>query len=1075
MRKSITLSLLAATALTGVAPAVAQDGDDDDTIVVTGSRIARDPNLVASVPVQSITAEDIRISGEINIADVVNDIPALVSSLTAENSATGANQLNLRGLGGERSLTLVNGRRHVAGFRGTSAVDIGTIPRALVESVEVTTGGASAIYGADAVTGVVNFIMKDDFDGFELNTQGGISSEGDAETFIIDAIAGKNFHNGRGNVVLTVSYEDDSNITYGDRDWSRDNGIATSAPNANPARRIQPADLAAGNLPNFGSFSAGTLIPTDPDDLAGLTLSPAEQALVDRARNAPLRAVIEDARFWLTSQEGSIAPTFGGRDVTYVDINNNGVPDCQESRGGRVGFLAGCWVTNPDGTVRVFQDGEIVTGGLWGAGGDGGRLNFNRDTLFPETDRYVINLNGKYDVTDSVTVFLESKYVNSESTTFGEQDTFYDTLFIQADNPFIPDQLQPVVAETGGLLLTQDPLDFSDNNPTTNERETYRFVGGLTWELPSGHVFEVSANHGVFKLTETYTGLYLDRVFAALDATTDGNGNPVCRSDLDPDAAYEIDYFTAGNGFANGAFSSDRYYTFTPGDGQCAPLNPFGTYSASQAAQDFVTAPLEDELELEQTVILATATGAFDVAQFLLDGPIQYAAGFEWREESSDFRFDPLTLGILPEGTSFTPGIDVNEVDDFLFSFTSIDNVEQFNTSGSYDVAEVFGEVRLPLLRDKLLARELTVEGAVRYADYSTIGSATTWQVGGTWSPFQDLSLRATVSEAVRAPNISELFDPPLPITISATADPCDPSQIDGGSGAREANCIADLLAAGVPQNEITDGNGNYIWVNPLTGRFAGVSGGNQDLNAETAETFTLGAVITPRFLDGFSVTIDYWNIEINDAIAAVSSEDILQGCLDSEDYPGIGFCDAYERRQDGGLTFLESGQINFARLEASGIDFAAGYSFDVGANTFGARVVGSYQETLDRFFNPLNLDEVNPDVGDIRIPELSGNVTLTWDRGPLNVGLQMLYQDQQAVDEIDGFEPIDGPLRYGDAAFFDETYIFDANASYQLTDTLTIFGGVNNITNEEPFATQTAWPVGPRGRYFFAGLTYRR
>ena len=139
-----------------------------EEILVTGSRIPVNINAITAVPVQSVSEEDIRNSGEINIADIVADIPALVSSLTAENSTTGANALNLRGLGGARTLTLVNGRRHVSGFRGSQAVDVGTIPRALVESVEVTTGGASAVYGADAVTGVVNFILKDDFEGFQV-------------------------------------------------------------------------------------------------------------------------------------------------------------------------------------------------------------------------------------------------------------------------------------------------------------------------------------------------------------------------------------------------------------------------------------------------------------------------------------------------------------------------------------------------------------------------------------------------------------------------------------------------------------------------------------------------------------------------------------------------------------------------------------------------------------------------------------------------------------------------------------------------------------------------------------------
>lgn len=1012
------------------ATVAAQEAAAQETITVTGSRIPTDPNLASSVPVQSLNAEDIRNSGELNLADIVNDIPALVSSLTAENSLTGANELNLRGLGGERTLTLVNGRRHVAGFRGTQAVDIGTIPRSLVERVEVTTGGGSAIYGADAVTGVVNFVLKDDFEGVQFDARGGISGQGDAENFAIDTLLGRNFDNGKGNVVLSVSIEEDTTLAFGDRDWSKDNGIDSVEPRANP-------DTSAG---------------------------------------APPRAVISDPRFWLSSQEGSIAPGFSNasRNLTVVDINNNGIADCQESEGGRTTFLAGCWLTNPDGTVRVNQDG-IVLNGLWGIGGDGSRINFNRDTLYPETDKFVANLNSKYDLNEDVTFFFEGKYVKAESTAFVEQDTFFDTLFIPGDNAFIPAQLQPVVDVTGGLLLSKDPLDFSDNNPSEYTRETFRVVAGVEWEPVEGHNVEISFNHGQFKNTSKTTDLYLDRLFAAID-TVSVNGQAVCRSDLDPDAFYEIDYFTAGNGYADGGFASNRYYTFTPGDGQCQPLNPFGTYAASAAAQDFITANVKDELTVEQTVLSAITTGQFDVLDLLLDGPIGYSVGVEYRDESSDNRLDPITLGILPQGTSFTPGVQVSEVDPFLFSYTSIDNSQQFNTAGSYDVYDIFGEVKLPIFRDRPFAKDLSIDGAIRLASYSTAGDATTWKVGGTWAPVSDLTFRGTLSEAVRAPNISELFDPQLPITISATADPCDPGNVALGTASRQPNCIASLQAAGVPLNEIVDGGGNYIWVNPLTGRFAGVSGGNPDLDVETAETITLGAVFTPSFIDGLSITVDYWDVKIEDAIEAVAANDILDGCFDSGSYPNLAFCDLFTRRTDGGLGFLETGQINFASIEASGVDFAVGYTFDVGQNNFGARLVGSYQEKLDRFFNPTDPTDVDPEVMEVQVPELSGTLNLTWDRGPFGFGLQTNYQSEQSVDEIEDVLGLNGNVAaYGDAGFFDETYIFDANASYEFSDSLSFYGGVNNIADEEPFSTQTAWPVGPRGRFFFLGVTFKQ
>jgi len=194
-------------------------------------------------------------------------------------------------------------------------------------------------------------------------------------------------------------------------------------------------------------------------------------------------------------------------------------------------------VTNPDGSISVFEESLIADTSFRGVGnpdgsGSGGLFNFNRDTLYPETDSLSINFNSKYDLAPGLTAFMEAKYVNAESRTFAEQDSFYDTLFIAADNPFIPDELQPVVAETGGLLLTQDPTDLSDNNPTITERETLRFVGGLEWQTDSGHNFEVSFNHGQFKNTQDSTEIYLDRQFAATDAVTAPDGSIVCRSDL---------------------------------------------------------------------------------------------------------------------------------------------------------------------------------------------------------------------------------------------------------------------------------------------------------------------------------------------------------------------------------------------------------------------------------------------------------------------------------------------------------------------------------------------------------------
>jgi outer membrane receptor protein involved in Fe transport len=428
----------------------------------------------------------------------------------------------------------------------------------------------------------------------------------------------------------------------------------------------------------------------------------------------------------------------------------------------------------------------------------------------------------------------------------------------------------------------------------------------------------------------------------------------------------------------------------------------------------------------------------------------------------------------LPQGTSFTPGVQVSEVSPWLFGFTSFDNTQQFNTGGDYDVTDVFAEIRLPIFADRAFARELTIDAAVRQADYSTLGEATSWKFGATWAPIDDVRFRFTTSEAVRAPNISELYDPKLPITVNKNEDPCDVLRIDEGSSVRAANCAAALQTIGVADSAIFDSSGNYAWENPLTARFNGVSGGNPNLGVETADTDTFGVVLAPSFVDGLLISVDYWDVTIEDAISAVGAADILQGCYDSASYPSLGFCNSFTRRADGGLNFLETGQINFANLEAEGVDLSASYEFAVGDNMFTVRAVASRQESLDFFFNPLDDADVDPELEEVQRPKTSGMLSLSWDRGPLTLGMQTVYQSKQGVDEIESVLGLgDNQALYGDAGFFDSVMITDVNGNYRWSDELSLFAAINNVTDEEPYSTQTAWPVGPRGRTFILGFSF--
>ena len=184
----------------------------DQNVTVTGSRIRR-PNLESTVPITSIGGDQIFQQGDSNVGEVLNELPQLRSTFAQSNPGlgigiAGLNLLDLRGLGTQRTLVLVNGRRHVAAdiLNNAVSVDVNTIPSDLIERVDIVTGGNSAIYGSDAIAGVVNFVLRRDFDGIQVRGQAAIAEEGFGGTQYVSAMYGTNFGDGRGNITLHGEY-----------------------------------------------------------------------------------------------------------------------------------------------------------------------------------------------------------------------------------------------------------------------------------------------------------------------------------------------------------------------------------------------------------------------------------------------------------------------------------------------------------------------------------------------------------------------------------------------------------------------------------------------------------------------------------------------------------------------------------------------------------------------------------------------------------------------------------------------------------------------------------------------------
>ena len=386
---------------------------------------------------------------------------------------------------------------------------------------------------------------------------------------------------------------------------------------------------------------------------------------------------------------------------------------------------------------------------------------------------------------------------------------------------------------------------------------------------------------------------------------------------------------------------------------------------------------------------------------------------------------------------------------------------------GTYDVWEIFGEVEVPLLIGATFAEELTVGAAGRFSQYSNVGDTFTWQGHLVWAPVEDIRFRATVSRAIRAPNIAELFQPEQAQTFRPS-DPCEQSAIDTLIAAgdprgpiRQANCQADGLPMG--------------FTDPLSARFSGITSGNADLSEEEADTITFGFVFQPSFLEGLTASVDFWDIEISDAIAAVPAQGILNNCYDSSTFPNQ-FCDLFTRTRDPasaqflGLNFLQQTQLNFGKIESNGVDFGVNYAFEIGASSFDVGVQGTVVDELNNFFDPADPTIVNPELGELRRPELSGTASLTWGWGSVYAQWVSLYMDKQGLQDV---EIETSAVEYGPTGFSDDFWSHDLSVAWDYNDNLRIFGGINNISDEIPFLTEAAYPVGPRGRYFFLGVNY--
>lgn len=950
-----------------------QEAESED-IVVTGSRIAR-PELDFPNPITSVTAAQIEQSGDTNLVDFLIDSPALLGSTSSiDSSGTGAgfgsaglNLLDLRNLGEDRTLVLVNGRRHVAGLPGSAAVDINTIPTDLVERIDILTGGTSAIYGADGVSGVVNFVLKRNFEGLVARGQIGITEEGDGSRKFGSVTYGKNFADDRGNFAVSYEYQDGDAVRLQDRYVGRPRTAFGLVENPDDIPFVGPD----GNITD------------DP--------------------NLPDLIPLNDLRYIDSSPEGAIDVDFD----LVPDVNGNG---------------------------RPYNLGRPLPGSGLVQGGDSTPQSSYSGDILPQNVQHIGNLIASYKFSPAVRLFFEGKFVSTRVETIA-QPSFDFYTYISPDNPYIPAGIAAIAPE--GLLISRDNFDFGQRG-YISDRETIRTVVGLDGDLSDSVRYELSYVFGQTKVDSISPNARIsDRYFAALDAVTDpSTGQTTCRINLPGQTVVDpidaTDFYERGY---NGA-----PVTFRPGE--CVPINIIGVGGVTPEALDFVTAEARSRAKLTQHVVSGYVSADSSSFFELPGGPIGIAIGGEYREERSE-----------------------SNPDDFAQQGYYADLSQIAPVVGGFNVKEAFGEINVPIIKDRPFLEQLSIGAAVRVSDYSTTGTSTSWTVNGVYAPVEDIRFRGTYSQAVRAPNVGELFLPESG-AFEFIDDPCDRGNISTGTQFRQANCTALLSGFGIDPADFSPSSDAEASATIL-----GRSQGNPNLDVETAKTWTAGVVLRPSFIKGLSLTADWYNIRIEDAVNTPTAQEVVELCVDQPTLENV-FCDSVTRDSTSGFVvdFITQPE-NVAGFETAGLDVNLTYIFEPGdLGVFTVRVVGNYLDKLE--FIPTPGADVDIDRGESFAPKFSGTLDLTWSGGPFTVNYGLAWQDETRRFELEDLAS-DPDIVDPQYLNFKERWEHDIQFRIAASKQFSFYLGVNNFTNEKPAFASVNTPVTALGRYFYAGARF--
>lgn len=936
-------------------PAGSENAQDLGDVVVTGSRIVQ-PNMTSTSPIQVVSQEEVKLQGTTDVVDLLNTLPQLFQNAATDFSNTtnplsspgGITTANLRGLGPQRTLVLVNGRRLGVGDANTGnpnpAPDLDQIAPQLIQRVDVVTGGASATYGSDAVAGVVNFVLRQDFEGVELDAQYGANyhrndnsfmqgllrdggepvpkgSVTDGRTKSISLLIGTNVADGRGNVTGYLNWRKADPIRQGARDFS--------------ACQLN-IDVAAN----------GTVTPF--------------------CNGSPNSNLFE------------IANTL----EDYTVVGNQFLPFPQAG-------------TNPP----AFFNSNLY------------------NYLSRGNERYMGGFLAHYDIAPVARAYAEFSFMNDRSETqnapsalfFGSNTTTADgSLLVNCDNPFLSAQQRGVIGCSATDIATSasKALYIGRRNvegagrENTYEHQNYRAVLGLRGDVGGGWKYDVYGSYYYTTLQQGSNNYLSWQNIAKALQVVNVNGTPTCKARV------------------------------TGADTSCVPYNIFATGGVTPEAIAYLNGFGTQYGTVREQIVSGTING--DLGQYGLKLPtadegVAIAVGAETRRDSLEFRPDRAALS--------------GDLAGFGGASVAID--------ATNDVDEYFGEIRVPLMQSKPFVEDLVLEGGWRHSNYKLSGGVDTWKLGLQWAPVQDLRLRASLQQAIRAPNIIELFTPQA-VTNSPvlTSDPC--------AGLNPTASLAQCQRTGV-----TAAQYGRIPQCP-SGQCSVLNGGNELLDPERARTLTLGFTATPRFVPNLTMSLDWYRIKVDDIIGTVGANVILASCLSSGSPID---CAAVKRSSNGSLVaatvagggYVVGTAINVAAVNLTGIDAQLAYRLDMGSlGSLQASLAGAYvqkSETRNRpgdptydcagLFGPTCLNVT---------PEWRHSARVSWQT-PWNVTASVNWRHFGKVKlDLNDPNPV---LNGGDVNTFNPripayNYV-DVSAIWDVRDNLSVRVGVNNVLDKNP------------------------